>query len=407
MDRTPPSKIPFASLLAANTISAVGNTLTMLAIPWFVLQTTGSAAKTGISGFFTVLPAALSAFFGGGLVDRLGFRRTSILSDVASGVAVALVPVLYAYGLLHFWALLACVFAGALLDAPGATARESLIPLAAERAGIRLERANALFQSAHRFSSLVGPPLAALLIVALGASNVLWVDAATFAVSAIVVRLGVERDARAKATGESYLERMRTGLRFLRDDRLILTITATIAVTNFLDTPIFAVVLPVYSSQQFGSAGPLGLAIGCFGAGALAGGLLYGAIGHRASRRALLLGGFATIGLSIWLLALLPSLATMLGSLAVIGLAAGPINPILMTIFQERVPREIYGRVLGTIVAIALSAAPFGILVVGYAIEWFGLEATLLTMACGYAIVSAGMLVSRTWRSVGLHCFAL
>lgn len=401
MEAVSHSKVPFATLLAANTISAIGNTLTMLAIPWFVLQTTGSAAKTGISGFFTILPAALSAFFGGGLVDRLGFRRTSILADVASGVAIALVPLLYAYGLLHFGALLACVFAGALLDAPGATAREALIPLAAERAGMRLERANALFQGSHRFSSLAGPPLAALLIVAFGASNVLWVDAATFAVSALLVRFGVERDAPAAETAESYLDRIRSGLRFLRGDRLILTITLTIAVTNFLDAPVFAVVLPVYSSEQFGSAGPLGLAIGCFGAGALVGALLFGAVGHRASRRVLLLGGFTTIGLAVLGLALVPSLGTMLAAMTVVGLAAGPINPILMTLFQERVPREIYGRVLGTVVAIALSAAPFGVLVVGYAIEWFGVARTLTAMACGYVIVSAAMLVSRTWRGIG------
>ena len=89
-----PNKVPFLSLLTANAISLIGNVLSAVAIPWFVLQTTGSAVQTGITGFFTVLPVVLAGFFGGTLVDRLGYKRTSILADLASGVMVALIPIL-------------------------------------------------------------------------------------------------------------------------------------------------------------------------------------------------------------------------------------------------------------------------------------------------------------------------
>src|SRR5262245_36963353 len=121
-------RLPFYALLSATAISLVGNAMTALAIPWFVLETTGSAAKTGISGFFAILPTAISAFFGGPLVDRLGSKRASVLSDVASGVSVATIPLLYATVGLEFWHLLGLVFLGAFLDAPGATARQALLP---------------------------------------------------------------------------------------------------------------------------------------------------------------------------------------------------------------------------------------------------------------------------------------
>src|SRR5262245_18904323 len=118
---TRPDRRPFVALLTANAISGTGNWLTIVAIPWFVLLSTGSAAQTGITGCFTLLPVVLASLFGGAVVDRLGFKRASIASDLASGVTVALIPLLYALGLLEFWVLLALTFLGALLDALGAT----------------------------------------------------------------------------------------------------------------------------------------------------------------------------------------------------------------------------------------------------------------------------------------------
>ena len=85
-----PTAVPIWALFAANAISMVGNVLAALAIPWFVLQTTGSAAKTGVTGFFEVLPVVLAGFLGGTIVDRMGYKRTSIVADIASSLAVLL-----------------------------------------------------------------------------------------------------------------------------------------------------------------------------------------------------------------------------------------------------------------------------------------------------------------------------
>src|SRR6185436_7141132 len=100
------NSIPLYSLFIANAISLVGNVFAMIAIPWFVLQTTGSATQTGIAGFFTILPVILAGFFGGTLIDRLGFKRTSIISDLASAATSALIPLLYRTTGLEFWQLM-------------------------------------------------------------------------------------------------------------------------------------------------------------------------------------------------------------------------------------------------------------------------------------------------------------
>ncbi len=88
-------RAPFYSFLAATAISLIGNYLTMIAVPWFVLELTGSAAKTGLVGFFTALPSIIATFFGGTIVDRFGHKRMSILSDIGSGVTVAMIPLFY------------------------------------------------------------------------------------------------------------------------------------------------------------------------------------------------------------------------------------------------------------------------------------------------------------------------
>ena len=165
--------LPIYSLFAANAISLVGNMLTNIAIPWFVLQTTGSATQTGITGFFTILPVVISGLLGGALIDRLGYKPISIIADLASGFTVALIPVFYFTIGLPFWLLMVLVFLGALLDAPGSTARASMIPELAEMAGMPIERATSTNQLVERSSRLVGAPLAGLLIASLGTANVL------------------------------------------------------------------------------------------------------------------------------------------------------------------------------------------------------------------------------------------
>ena len=221
-------RAPLAALMAANAISMVGNVLAMIAVPWFVLQTTGSAAKTGLAAFFTALPAIIAAFFGGTLVDRTGSKRMSIISDVLSGVTVALIPLLYhTLGAgFAFWHLMVRVFLGALLDAPGGTARLSLLPDVASMAGMRLERVNSLAQTIARAANLLGAPLAGFLIALMDVSRVLWLDAASFALSALLIALFVPNPPAApkSETRSKYLEDLKEGLRFMRRDRLIFTI---------------------------------------------------------------------------------------------------------------------------------------------------------------------------------------
>ncbi len=399
--RAAKNTFPFVVLLTGTAISMIGNVFAAIAIPWFVLQSTGSATQTGITGFFTVIPVVIAAFFGGSLVDRLGFKRASISADVTSGVAIALIPLLYHTVGLAFWQLLALVFVGNLLDAPGNTARQALIPDLAQLAHLRLERASAAIQAIERGSRLVGAPLAGFLIAVLGASNVLWIDAVSFLVSALLVAAAVPRlKIHAAPAPKKYLAGSLDALKFIWRDRVLLAIVLSVMVTNFLDAPSGAVILPVYAKQQFGSAFDLGLMFAAMGGGSLFGALVFGAIGHRLPRRLTFALMFVITGLRFWVLAAYPGLALVLVALVIAGIGAGPLNPIISTVEYERIPAHMRGRVFGAITAGAYMAIPLGMLLGGFAAEQIGIEWSLLVMGACYLVTTVSLLVNPALRDM-------
>lgn len=378
----------------------LGNVLTAVAVPWFVLETTGSATKTGIAGAVIVLPTIIAGIFGGALVDRLGYRRMSIASDLASGLTVAMIPTLnWSIGI-TFWQLLALMFLSALLDVPGATARQSMIPEIASAAGMELGRANSNFSSISRAAQLSGPILAGLLIAQIGASALLWIDAATFAISALIVAVAVpSRDALSVSAddnenGTGYLREVVEGFATLRRDRLLLVLLVSAALVNFITNPMTAVALPVYASEVFDSAALLGVMLAGFGGGAMGGAVLYGVAGRYLSRRVVFVGGLFGGAVPIAVLGLLPNVVVTVMALTILGIATGPLTPIFATVVQERTPAAMRGRVFGLISASVWIVLPIGMLVTGLLIERIGLRATFLAQGAVFALLATALLAS-------------
>jgi len=199
------SRTPLYALYTADVISLAGNAVAQLAIPWFVLTTTGSAALTALAVFFNFLPIVIATFFGGVVVDRLGFRTSSVVADLASAAAVAAIPLLHATIGIELWQLMTLVFLGALLDAPGSTARAALIPDLVELAGVRLERASGIRGAIQQGGTLVGAPIGGVLVAGVGATNALWLDSVSFLVSAALVAFLVPRPKRPVAGEHVHL----------------------------------------------------------------------------------------------------------------------------------------------------------------------------------------------------------
>jgi MFS family permease len=381
---------PLYALYVADSISLVGNAVSQIAIPWFVLVTTDSATLTGVAVFFNFLPQVLAAFFGGVIVDRFGFRATSVVADLASAGAVAAIPLIHTTVGIELWQLMTLVFVGALLDAPGATARVALFPDLVELAGMGMERASGIRGGIQQAALLVGAPLGGVLVAEVGATTALWLNAGSFLVSAAIVataipRIGHELD--AEPPGRFFAE-LAQGMRFIWTSRLVRALVLTVLITNFLDAP-FDVVMPVLAREAYGSAADLGLMYGVSGAAGLVGALAYGAVGHRLPRRITFVGCFAVVPIVYLVLATLPPLPAALVAIAVVGVAAGPLNPLLLTVATEVVPARMRGRVFGAMRAGAWASIPAGILLGGIVVDAFGVEATLLAIGLCYVAVTA------------------
>lgn len=396
------NRVPIFALLLANSISLIGEAFTAIAIPWYVYETTGSAAKMGIVGFFTVLPRVLATFFGGSVVDRVGFKPVSMMADILSGISVAMIPILHHTVGLSFPMLLICVFFGAFFDGPGSTARESLVPDLAKMADIGLERINALYQMVQRIGSFLGPAVAGILIAMLGASNVLLIDAVTFAVSVMLIGLAVPRlrIERTHTESSGYWEDLVSGLRFIRADAVLLWLAVSIAVTNFLEAPLSSVTLPIYVRQEYGGVERLGLLFSIFGGGAVLSTVIFASIGHHLPRYRTFATAFLLVSIPYLILALGPAFPVVLIVIFLMGGAAGPINPILMTVRQERVPEAIRARIFGTFTSLAWIAIPLGQLAGGFTVEAIGPRPTLAVVGVCFLAVTISMQLNPALRGM-------
>ena len=257
-----------------------------------------------------------------------------------------------------------------------------------------LERATSLAHVVERGARLVGAPLAGLLIAAMGTANVLWLDAGSFAVSAILVAAAVRvaKPASRETSSARYFDEVLDGLKFVQAHKVVLSMIVIVMVTNFLDAAFGGVLLPVYMNTVFGNAVNLGLFMGVMSGGSVVGGLIYGAIGHRLPRFATFVAMFVLVSLYAWAFAFFLPFPIILLSAALAGLGAGPLNPIIGTVILERVPSDMRGRVLGTIQAGAWLTMPLGVLIAGVLTEWLGLQPLLLALGTIYLMATLSML---------------
>ena len=379
--------------------------MTLVALPWLVLVTTGSPVLMGVVGLAEMLPYVVAQLLAGPLVDRVGARRASVTADALSAVAVGAVPLAQATVGLPFPVLLVLVALAGALRGPGDGAKTVLLPRAVEVAQVPLERAAGWSDGVRRTAMLVGAPLAGVLVGLAGAPAAVAVDAASFGVAALGVALLLPRDPSAhreasRPAAAGYIGDLRDGLAFLLRDPLLRAIALMVALTNTIDAAKSAVLLPVWAA---GAGGPavLGLVSAVFAGCAAAGTVLIGLVAARLPRRrtfavCFLVGGAPRLAV----LALGLPLPAVLTTTAVAGFACGALNPLLAAAEYERIPAHLQARVFGAAGALAFVGIPFGGLLGGVLVERAGLAAALGVAAAVYLVATLLPFVQRAWRGM-------
>lgn len=352
---------------------------------------------------FATVPLVIGGALGGVLVDRFGYRTSSIVADVASGVTVLAIPALAATVGLHFGVLLALVFLGGLLDAPGDTAKTVLMPDLAELARVPLARAAGAQSTVQRTAMMIGAGVAGALVALAGPMPALVVDAAGFAVSALLVVCFVPRRAAASvAEADAPVQGgFVAGIRFIAGSPLLRSIVLLVTLTNAIDAAGMTVLKPVYATQVLGNPAVLGFMVGCFAAGALTGSALFAAAGHRYSGRVVFALCFVLAGTPPYLaMALGAPVPVLLPILVFSGLAAGALNPMMATAMYGLVPDGVRARVFGAMTAGVAASMPLGAFLGGFSVERFGLAPTLLGCAIIYLVLGSSPLYLRSFTGL-------
>jgi MFS family permease len=357
---------PLGALLVAEVLSTTGSQMTWLALPWFVLVTSGSKQMA----FVIAAEAGGYALFGipsGSLLERLGPQRTMRVCDAVRAPLMLLVPVLHWTGDLTLPILVGLAFVLGAAGTPYGAAQRIVVAEILDEDEASVERANALLQGATRITMLAGPALAGILIAAVGAPVVLLVDAASYVVSFVLVTLLVPV-ARAVRTEEAEDGKgLLAGVRYLLHDPLLRGWTTAIVVGDASFSVLF-VSIPVLVVAHYGADPRLaGAFLASWGVGAVAGNV----VAYRSER----IGGLrqaAPVVLvqaaPVWALAAPVPAAAVAGALALSGIANGLVNPTLHAFLTLRPPAAVRAKALtatftasslGTPIALAAAALAF------------------------------------------------
>ena len=261
------------ALLAAELVSSLGSQFTALALPWFVLVTTGSPTKMGLVFAVELVPMALLGIPAGSVVHRLGPRTSMLIADAARAPVVALVPFLHAVGGLTFGLILVLAALQGLFSSAYFTSQRLMLPAVVGEDQQVLAQANTLVEGTQNITQLLGPALAGVLIAFMGAANVMWLDAGSFVIAFLLVASFVRVIREAPDEGEDA-GGIWAGLRYLRGDSFIARASVSTLVYGFLFR-ILTASFPVLAYRQYHhNPRVAGLLFSVIGAGQVVGSLL-------------------------------------------------------------------------------------------------------------------------------------
>lgn len=379
----------FRNLWVGATISLLGDQFYLVALPWLVLQLTGSSLVLGTVLMIAAIPRAALMLVGGAITDRFSARCVLISTATVRTFLVGAVAILVWLRVIHLWHLYILTFAFGVADAFTLPAGPALIPTLVEPA--QLQPANALMQGSTVMTQMVGPAPAGLLIKFWGIASALFFDALSFlAVIGALMLVPDPPKAPYPASGNrpSVLHSIAEGLRTVRKDSALLFLMVIFAALNFCIAGPVGIGLAALAKFRFGSPAVFGTFLSSFSGGMLVGMALGGMVKSPRKRGLQFIAMGVLCGLELIGIGLFPSFAPIAALLAVMGLGVGIVNVQFTTWIQLRVERAILGRVMSVLMFSAVGLIPVSYAVSGFVAQW---NLSALFVAAGALLVAASV----------------
>jgi hypothetical protein len=354
----------FRNLVIGLTVSQLGDQLFLIALPWLVLQISGSGRVLGTILMVEAIPRVLLMLMGGVVTDRFKPKRILAVSFSACTILMTILAFLTWRKNISVPEILFFSFAFGCMDAFAWPAGAALLPSL-----VRLEQlpaANSIMQSCALLCGFAGPAAAGFIIRAGGTPLVLALDAFSFVCAiAGILTIPKSMDPGPQRGPEGVLQSLREGIKFVFLDKPLLGLCVLVAGMNFCSAGPLRVGIAIMANMRFTSASAFGLMFSVLGLGTLLGTLLAGTQLVKWSRGPLVAGGavgislgLATIGLSLPLW----GVATVLG---LMGFVSGFVNVQLISWIQGRVEPAYMGRVISLAILASIGTAPLSLAAAG------------------------------------------
>jgi MFS family permease len=385
-------KVSHSKLLAMSAFfGSTGNSAVHVAIPWLVLETTGSSAQAGIVLGLSGLSVIFTAPLIGGLIAILGARPVSVWAEIISGTSVLLFPIIGTLFGLNIASLLVIAIFGAMFDPAGGTARKSLIQPVVEKEGLSLTKFNGTYEAVATIGTVIGPTAAALAISIIGVNATFYVIAVVFvfaSATASFIPVITVRGAKGKVFSVSnVVGETRLGVGTLWRDKPLLSLVGLYTMLTAIYMPVESIVLSRYF-QDLDEPQTLGFVLSAMSVGIVIGALQF----HRAVRmlspRNLVVISMSLIGAVVCGMAFLPGAVAFICLGLALGLAFGPVSPLTNYLVQRRVPQHLHGPVFGTQFSLTHLALPAGTLALGLIVQSVSIAPLLFVIGALFIAVT-------------------
>ena len=352
--------------LIGGTISLLGDQFYLVALPWLVLQQTGSAVVMGAIMMAGAIPRALLMLMGGAVSDRMSARKIMMATAIARTLWVTVIGVLVWLRVLRTWELYALAVAFGVADAFAVPAQTAYMPSLLKRE--QLVAASSVSQSTAQMTTIVGPVPAGFVIKTLGVAWAFFVDAISF-LFIIGALWKLPDPPKSQTARKAILHSIVEGITYVGKDRPLRSLMLLVTIMNFCIAGPVSIGLAYLTKTRFGSPAVYGIVISAAAAGSLLGALL--AVVWRIRRRGvmILLVSLA-LGVCLGSIGLLGKVWSIASVLLIMGAAAGMVNIHIGAWIMQRIDVAVRGRVASVLMLASFGITPISLAVAGFLVAW-------------------------------------
>jgi MFS family permease len=381
--------------LTGGTISLLGDQFYMVALPWLVLQETGSAMAMGAIMMAGAIPRAVLMLMGGALSDRISARKIMMATATARTILVTAIGVLVWLHILRTWELYALAVAFGVADAFAVPAQTAFMPSLVRRE--QLVAASSVSQSTGQLTTILGPVPAGFVIKTLGVAWAFFLDAISF-LFIIGALWKLPDPPKSQTPRKAVWHSIAEGIVYVGKDVPLRSLMLLATIMNFCVAGPVAIGLAYLTKTKFGSPAVYGIVISAVAAGSLLGALLAGVWKIR-RRGVMILTVSVVLGVCLGAIGLMGSVGSVAGVLVVMGAAAGLVNVHIGAWAMQRIDAAVRGRVASVLMLAAYGIAPISLAVAGFLVAW-SLKSMFLLAGGLMLLAAAGAALPKQVREI-------